>query len=331
MFEMPRMEVFDPVGLDYMLRVFRVERLLLHELIRLHLIIAGELLERKMFPHVGTRDAIAAAVETRTSVDVNLKLFDYLGRIAMTGLWFHWFAHFRNSTPDDNTYGKLAEWSSRGFELIQRNPTLLSPLCDQHAIEIALFSMFAATIRNTQGQLSGWLHEVVNRMDFTVRTHGKYPCIFTDYRDLIEHPRHRTDEYRKDAMSGSILIPLLAGWLSALNDQDALKTLIALKESELQDCTLQLWLPDKDSEDGIYIGLHDHGVALMDLQLSPSGTEILDTIAQACQREKGFANLSANKTGYWPIILLACRHYRYPIPPQFWIDVLHPTREDQTS
>src|SRR6266567_660484 len=40
--------------------------------IQLHLAIATELLERKVLPHVGARDAISMAVQTRSSVDVNL-------------------------------------------------------------------------------------------------------------------------------------------------------------------------------------------------------------------------------------------------------------------
>jgi len=51
---------------------------------------------------------------------------------------------------------------------------------------------------------------------------------------------------------------------------------------------------------------------------------LLRTIADACSQAKGFEELSANKSGYWPVILTACRHYRLPVPPQFWIAMIRP-------
>ncbi len=172
-----------------------------------------------------------------------------------------------------------------------------------------------------------WLHEMAVRLAFTVRTHGRYPCVFTEYRDLVAHPREPTDEYRKEVTSGSILIPLLAAFLSALSDQVALEHLANLLTKELKHCTLQLWMPDQSSEDGIYIGAHNHGLALCDLPLSATGKELLKTVRDAYDQSNDFDALSAIATGYWPMILTACRHYRLPVPPQFWIKMVEPLPE----
>jgi hypothetical protein len=123
------------------------------------------------------------------------------------------------------------------------------------------------------------------------------------------------------------LIPLLASFLSALDDHDALKQLVDLKAKELEHCTLQLWMPDKSSEDGIYVGVDNHGIAHCDLPLSSNGSEPLKTVRDACDKSKDFDGLSAIATGFWPIILTACRHYRLPVPPQFWINMMGPTPE----
>ena len=111
----------------------------LHQLVHLHLTISAEFLDRKVFPHVEKRHALSMAVDTRSSVDVNLKLFDLLGRIAMTGLWFHWIFKFGNGEVQPEMQEKIAEWSTNGFKLIQNNPALFSPVCDQQAIEIGCF------------------------------------------------------------------------------------------------------------------------------------------------------------------------------------------------
>jgi hypothetical protein len=295
--------------------------LVLHYTIQLHIVIASELLEKKILPYVGIRDGISIAVRTRTHVDVNLKLFDILGRIALTGLWIHWLIE-RDS---DKARRKVAQTqvamlASMGFKLINNNRTLFLPLQDQQAIEVALFLVLVGALEGNKEDARAWLHEMAERLAFTIRTHGRYPCTFTEYRDLAAHPRARTDEYRKEATAGSILIPLLAGFLSALSDTDALETLTGLKGKELQHCTLQLWLPDESSEAGLYVGRRDHGLALCDLPLSTTGDELLKTVRESCRNSKPFKDLSAIATGYWPVVLTACRHYRLPVPPQFWIE-----------
>jgi hypothetical protein len=263
------------------------------------------------------------AIRTRSSVDVNLKLFDVLGRIALTGLWVHWLIE---RDPDAKrraaAQDQVARLATMGYQLINNNRALFLPLQDQQAIEIALFLVFAGAINGDRNDACTWLHEMVKRLAFTVQTHGRYPCVFTEYRDLVAHPRERTDDYRKEATSGSILIPLLAAFLSTLNNREALETLVDLKAKELQHCTLQLWIPDESSEEGIYLGAHAHGVALCDLPLSATGNELLKTVKDACNQSNDFEGLSAIAMGYWPMILTACRHFRLPVPPQFWIKMV---------
>jgi hypothetical protein len=241
-----------------------------------------------------------------------------------TGLWVHWLIeHDPDAKRKATTQQWLARLTTMGYQLIDNNRALFLPLQDQQAIEISLFLVLVGTLNGNQNDARAWLHEMAERLALTVRTHGRYPCVFTEYRDLVAHPRERSDAYRKEATSGSILIPLLAAFLSAPNDRDALETLVALKKDELEHCTLQLWIPDKSSEEGLYLGTHDHGVALCDLPLSTTGGELLKIVNDACETSKDFSSLSAIRTGFWPIILTACRHYRLPVPPQFWIHMAH--------
>ncbi len=209
-----------------------------------------------------------------------------------------------------------------GYQLIANNQALFLPLQDQQVIEIALFLILVGTLNGSKEDAHSWLHEMAGRLVLTVQTQGRYPCVFTDYRDLIAHPRERTEDYRKEATAGSILIPLLAAFLSALSDSNALANLVKVRANELQHCTLQLWIPDELRERGIYCGAHDHGVTLCDLPLTVTGCELIKTVSDACNKSPDFNKLSAIATDYWPIILTACRHYRLPVPPQFWIKMV---------
>ncbi len=299
--------------------------LIINYTVQLHLTIALELLDKKLLPHVGTRDGISTAVHTRASVDVNIKLFDVLGRIALTGLWVQWFAE-REPNLDRKAVAqrKANELTTQCFQLIENNRALFLPIQDQQAIEISLFLLLVGVANGNLHDTRSWLHQMVDRLALSIRTHGRYPCIFSDYRDLVAHPRERTEEYRRDATAGSILIPLIAAFTSALNDRSAFETLISLKAKELAHCTLQLWLPDKSSEEGIYVGSQDHGVALCEIPLSDSNDTLIQTIDKACRETEGFVELSAIATGFWPLILTACRHYRLPVPPQLWISLVRP-------
>jgi hypothetical protein len=301
--------------------------------IQLHVTIASELLERKILPHVGVRDAISMAVRTRSSVDVNLKLFDIRGRISLTALWVHWLVE---NDPDAKrkaaAHEHVAQLATMGYGLIANNRALFLPLQDQQAIDISLFLILVGTVNGNKSDARAWLHEMVDRLALAVQSHGRYPCVFTGYRDLVAHPREKSEAYRKEATSGSILIPLLAAFLSAFDDHEALEKLVELKREELQHCTLQLWIPDKSSEEGFCAGTHDHGVALCDLPLSTTGIELLKTVKDACEGSKDFDSLSAVATGFWPIILTASRHYKLPVPPQFWISMVDSsTQTDKDS
>ena len=298
--------------------------LVLHYAIQLHLAIASELVESKILPHVGIQDGIAMAVQGRSSADINLKLFDTLGRIALTGLWVHWLVErYTDENARAEARLKITQFTEMGFKLINNNRALFLPLQDQHGIEVAMFLLFVTAVNGNRHDAHGWLREMVNRLSYSIRTHGKYPCVFLEYRALVAHPRERTEEYRKEATVGSILIPILEAFLSALESNEALEALLDLKAKELAHCTLQVWLPDTSSEENIYKGIRNHGVALTDVPLSRTGNELVSLIKNACDETEGYSSLSAIVTGYWPIIITACRHHRMPIPPQMWIDMVY--------
>jgi hypothetical protein len=163
---------------------------------------------------------------------------------------------------------------------------------------------------------------MASRLTYTMRTRGRYPSCSSDYRELVDHPRDKSDEYFKEATAGSTLIPLIAAWLQALGQVDAVKTLSKLVREELEHCTLQLWIPDTSSEIELYVNNSNHGQALCDLPLMEGGPQLLATIAEGCRMDMVFEDLSPNKTGFWPVIFVACRHYQLPIPPGFWINSL---------
>ena len=298
----------------------------LGQAIKLHLVICGEFLDKKIFPTVSTLHATSMAINTRSAVDVNLKLFDVLGRIAMAGLWLGWTV--RRTGQDASATMKVI--LAKALELIRNNPALCHPLRDDHAIEMSLILLLSLQCGELQSEVGAWFSDTIDNIDFSYRGERNYPCVFTDYGELLYHPKKGDEEYFREATSGSILIPLLAAWAAGVGHREALETLVKLKSEVLQHCTLQAWLPADDTEDRIYVGDTDHGFCLSDLPVEGDGSALLQALREACRRVEALANLSAVRLDVWPLVLVACRHYRLPVPPQFWIDAfVHPDKAEQ--
>lgn len=294
----------------------------LYQLIELHTAIATGFLTEKVIPHVHLYGGISMSIGSRSSLDVNLALFEVLGRIGLAGLWLHWGGERGDQENRETMQRWVEQLCQAGLALIRNNPTLCLPITDRQGTDIALFLQLWLVSGLGAVDVISWLQEMARRLDFTIRTRGRYPSSASDYRELAEHPRDRSDDYFKEATSGSTVIPLLAVWLQALGQVDDVEMLNTLVREKLEHCTLQLWMPDATSETALVIGGSNHGRALCDLPLGAGGHQLLATIAEACRMDTAFEELSPIKTGFWPVILVACRHYQLPVPPGFWIESL---------
>ena len=111
----------------------------LDQLVLLHTIVAGLFLERKILPYVNRQHALSFAVNSTEPTDVNLKMFDTLGRLALTGHWMIWLGRRSGRDLNAEQIAGLRKHVTSGFSMIANNPSLLLPIMDEHAIELALF------------------------------------------------------------------------------------------------------------------------------------------------------------------------------------------------
>lgn len=299
----------------------------LEQLIQLHIRISFEFLETKILPHVKNTFALSAAVNSRHYADVNLRLFELLGRFSMAVIWVFWSTERGGGAATDTQPEKLAELAHLVVDMIASNPALLTPLKDDHAIEVALTWLLFALARADRRVVEDWVSQSSVGVGFAIRTHSRYPTISQIYRDIFQHPRERTEEFRKTALPGSVLLPLYAVLLAAHQRDDEFEALASLIEEELPACTLQFWLPDDRTEDALYEGGEHHGSTLTDISLADGPDGLLESIWEATEEYAAFNELTCMSTGYWPILLIACRHHRLPIPPQFWIRIVRSMRD----
>lgn len=159
---------------------------------------------------------------------------------------------------------------------------------------------------------------------FTYQSHGRYPTVESAYRELLSHPREGTDEYRRDKTAGSTIIPLLRLWEMKLPSDDA-SDLARFCTEHLAHCNCQLWFPDEDSESRLYTGDDRHGAMLNGVAVGEDLSASWEAVLGETDNNPHFGSLSAIDMQHWPIILMACRHYRFPVPPNLWINLIRPS------
>ncbi len=121
-------------------------------------------------------------------------------------------------------------------------------------------------------------------------------------------------------------MPLIASWLEGLGFSEPLSLLHQLHQDEIPHCTLQLWVPEEGSEDGIYVGDTDTGSVISGLKVPDlekiDQYSLLQELQTATASANAFDDLSCIQTGLWPILLMSCRANRVPVPPQMWLPIL---------
>lgn len=296
-------------------------------IIQLHLTIANDLVKIRYLPSADIRDGLSSAVQSSESVDVNLKLFELVGRLALTGIWYQFLTNRQGNRSEESAAimeSMLNEYTDGLIQILNNNGTLRNPTMDAHSIEVSLVCMFLA-MRDRYDAIQDWCGQVLPACVFAIRTNSAYPTISTEYEDLADHPRPREDQdYFQRATAGSTLIPTLIVWQKIANSNEKFDELAEFIRSDLSHCTLQLWVPDSSTDELIYTGAGNSGLALLDLEVTETCDELMDLVFEECRHSNAeFSQLSAARYGYWPILLAACRHHRIPIPINFWREFDH--------
>ncbi|XOF33940.1 MAG: hypothetical protein ACL93V_01165 [Candidatus Electrothrix sp. YB6] len=285
--------------------------------------IAHYFLANKILPHTGKLYAISRATAPSCALDVNLKLFDLLGRLALSGLWLYWWLNYFPQDKDDSQEKRkeiqqgIAQYQIGIKQLIANNPILFTPYKDDQAIDIALAAFFLSIDQRNHGNLYEWLNNMVHIIHFLFQTNSTYPCNLHNYYELLDHPVREREDYQKNVTSASVLYPTIAVFAALLGFEDIYSSVQKIKSDFLEHCDFQYWYPDASSEEHYYTNDALHGAAFLGVYIDKDHKSFLDDLFNECEESAHFHELSAIKYGHWPLLLLASRHYRLPIPLYF--------------
>ena len=288
----------------------------------LYLSISQKLIIEKIGPHADKRNAISSAVRSGSELDINLALFDVMGRTALLGLWHHFIGTTSNGEQREEHLRLRDHCQNLAVYLINQNPTLTTPFCDDHHIEIGLL-MLLAQGGDSISNVSGYVLEIAERLNYRYRVRRFWPTHFQDYRELARHPIDQSDEYFKKSTKGSVLVPFVRVALERIGATEQLATLEETVAEELPEMTQQVWVPRDGTEEFFWRQGTSQGIAvpvpMMELEgKSGSLARQMDDITE---NFKAFFTMSAIQRGLIPLFLMACRHHRIPLPPHLWFHV----------
>lgn len=280
-------------------------------------------IDRCVTPYAEIRYGLSHAVHSFSSIDVNIKLFEVLGRLSVKG---HWILdslskeyaknppNERKSEEQEKLRLRLGVIINSLTSLIVNNPILLSPYKDSQAIDIGLALSLLSKNSELDNFVHSWLSTMIDSCIFSFESNGMYPIIYNSYGELLEHKkRNKTDNtYKKKATEASILYPLLAIFCSLYKFDSLSQKLEQFTTDKLAHCTLQYWYPNQYSEQRMYTNSDTHGSATTNFPMNSDS--IVKNVLEECKNAGSFKTMSAITEAKEPLLLIACRCYRYPVP-----------------
>lgn len=287
------------------------------QVLKLHLIIANLLLVEKIGPFTDKRYALSMAVNSRHKVDINIALFETLGRLSLHGLWLD----AMSAVEDEILAQVMSERADKvlniAIGMLNANPALAAPIRDDFTIELALF-MRLADVRGCLSNVADYIRSMSDHLCYGLRVRRHYPTPTTDYREVLAHPRDCSDAYFEEHTRAGILYTFVLVWLTMIGDKKRADNLRSTLLEYAPHMTHQIWIPDARTDEVFWKGDRDHGAAVPGLPLNDSLEAVFNLLNRVIKEYPLDERVSAVRSHMTPILLMACRHYRMPVPPHVW-------------
>src|SRR5438445_8493790 len=134
----------------------------------------------KVLPHVNKLHGLSSAVRSSCGLDVNLKMFDLLGRVAMAGLWSYWGASLctqEQQKEKEAAFADAAAHASSIKALISNNPVLCMPVKDSQSTDILVALLLLVLKKDDYESIRNWVGEMFYRVIFAFNWMGQYTFV----------------------------------------------------------------------------------------------------------------------------------------------------------
>ncbi|WP_422507244.1 hypothetical protein [Stenotrophomonas sp. GZD-301] len=285
--------------------------------VEMHLQVFETFFEDRIRPVMSSPDWLARAVGSRSPVDGSLIGYRLLGRCAIAGLWRRWLEDEGRSVAG---FRNAASYLADAVDIWERNPVLVLPIADFQSGSVGSVMLLSAACRNEDSRLAAIVGEMIARLNFALVTRTRYPTVFTSYSDLAMHPKGKDDRYFERAGGGSTLVPLVALFCRAKGLAAELGMLSEIIGKHWPKVSLQLWMADTSSEDGLLQELDNHGKAVL-IEYGTGLTAVQRQLAAALRTNEDYSKLSMISGSVSPLLALCCTRIGLPLPAQLIADV----------
>jgi len=177
---------------------------------------------------------------------------------------------------------------------------------DSQAIDLGLALTLLSNDSEFDEFVQSCLSEIIDKCIFSFESNGVYQIVNISYEKLLEHKNKRNvDGSYKNKVTGVSVFSSLYKLVSVSQKLGKFSTY------ELEHSTLQYWYPNQHSEQFMYSNSDIHGSASTNFPMN--GGLALEHIKQECSNAGSFKRLSTITSGKEPLVLSACRCYRYPV------------------
>jgi len=275
----------------------------------------------KLQPYCFVRDAISSY--TGESSLVANKVFEQIGLLAEVGLLQ---LQRTLGNGDDAAKNNTAVVANAVVALIENNPSSGSPRFDENAIEVSL-ALLLLLSAGKEEEAKAWLTEISRRLVYCYRRSKGFPIATDSLDDLVELDNgHLDDDEIKRLRDLSTLVPTVLYWCAILGHEELYRDLQTIQDSVFEGVCLQVWYPDEETDNHIYRGAAQRESGTTEAPIIfPATIQELVQINRELLESKMVPDLSfssAVRHGLYGLVLMACRHFRTPFPPQFWLPFL---------
>jgi hypothetical protein len=273
----------------------------------------------KVGPYCMVRDGIS--VYASENALVTSKVFEQIGVLAEIGL-----AQLQNSGGEGGKEVSAANAAAVAdvlISLVKNNPSSGSPRYDEHAIELSIAFMLLLETGNNDFAKS-WLEELAGRVNFSFRTSKCFPISTDSFDDLVALEVGELTEEEVGKLRGlSTLVPTLMYWAIVFGHDALYRELQSIQRTAFDGVCLQLWYADEATESLLYRepAQYESGTTEAPISFPADVDRLIAGEKKKLESEAvvGLDALSAVRHGMFVIVIMACRHFRTPFPPQFWM------------
>jgi len=277
----------------------------------------------KMQRHFMIRDG--ASVFSRENALVTNKIYEQIGILSEIGLQNLEISN--DLTLDAETRAKALAHGARASELLEglifHNPSSFSPRFDENAIEVSLaMLLFFATGR--RGAARAWLEHLSNRLRISLSSSDSFPIASDSIDDLVALEVRSLSKAQTERLRHlSTLVPTLIHWCVFFGLDDLYRLLQTQQDAAFKGVSLQLWYADETTESHLYREPAQYESGTTEVPMNFPATIAEQREQERLKVDSGnvatLGQISAFSQGVPTLVVMACRHFRTPLSPQFWV------------